>query len=175
MEYRRHYQPEGTYFFTVVTEQRQPLLIEHIDRLRAAFRHGMNRYPFTIGSIVILPDHLHTIWHLPENDADFSTRWMVIKRKFSSGLKSGVITPSKQAKREKGIWQRRFWEHCIRNEDDWRNHMDYIHYNPVKHGYCRTPLEWPYSSFRRSVQQGLYTPDWEHSITPTTNKNWDVD
>jgi putative transposase len=160
MEYRRYYQPGGTYFFTIVTEHRQPLLIEHVDRLRAAFRYGIDRYPFIIEGIVILPDHLHTIWRLPNGDDNFSLRWMVIKRKFSAGFAAQMINSSKQAKREKGIWQRRFWEHCIRDEEDWRRHMDYIHYNPVKHGYCATPVEWQYSSFHRSVKQGLYAADW---------------
>jgi putative transposase len=113
MDYRRYYQPGGTYFFTVVTEQRQPLLIEHIDRLRSAFRHGMKRYPFIIEGIVVLPDHLHTLWRLPEGDDNFSVRWMVIKRKFSAGLDPAIVNPSKQAKREKGIWQRRFWEYPL--------------------------------------------------------------
>ena len=167
MDYRRCYQPGGHYFFTVVTEQRQPLLIEHIDRLRTAFHHGMERYPFTIEAIVVLPDHLHTLWRLPDGDADFSTRWMVIKRKFSAGLKPGITNASKLHKREKGIWQRRFWEHHIRDEQDWQAHIDYIHYNPVKHGYCATPAEWPYSSFQRSVQQGLYNANWgTHSSSP---------
>ncbi|MBE9136315.1 transposase [Nodosilinea sp. LEGE 07088] len=160
MEYRRYYQNGGSYFFTVVTENRRPLLTQHIDRLRNAFRHSMERYPFVIEGIVVLPDHLHTLWRLPDGDDDFSLRWMVIKRKFSAGLKPGIVNASKRAKREKGIWQRRFWEHCIRDERDWRCHLDYIHYNPVKHGYCHKPADWPYSSFHRSVRQGLYTADW---------------
>ena len=166
MDYRRHYQPGGTYFFTVVIQQRQPLLIKHIDHLRAAFRYGLQRYPFTIDAIVILPDHLHTLWRLPEGDHNFSLRWMVIKRKFSAGLSANPGSPSKQAKREKGIWQRRFWEHCIRDEEDWRRHMDYIHHNPVKHGYCLSPSEWPYSSFQQLVKRGLYRPDWGVDFSP---------
>ncbi len=160
MDYRRYYQPGGTYFFTVVTEHRQPLLIDHIDRLRTAFRHCLERHPFIIQGIVILPDHLHALWQLPEGDDDFSTRWMVIKRKFSAGLPPQIVNQSKQKKREKGIWQRRFWEHRIRDADDWQRHLDYIHYNPVKHGYCLTPAEWPHSSFKRSVKEGLYPADW---------------
>ena len=160
MEYRRYYQPGGTYFFTVVTQNRQPLLIEHIDRLRTAFWHCMQRYPFTIEGIVVLPDHLHTIWQLPDKDDNFSIRWMVIKRKFSAGFQTEFVSASKQAKREKGIWQRRFWEHRIRDAEDWRRHLDYIHYNPVKHGYCSIPAAWPYSSFHRAVKQGLYDVDW---------------
>lgn len=174
MEYRRCYQPGGCYFFTVVTEQRQPLLIDHIDRLRIAFRHTMDRYPFAIDGIVVLPDHLHTLWRLPDGDDDFSKRWMVIKRKFSAGLAPGVINASKQRKREKGIWQRRFWEHHIRDESDWRAHMDYIHYNPVKHRYCATPSEWPYSSFQKSIEQGLYSAAW-WSNSSLTLANQDIE
>jgi putative transposase len=158
MQYRRFYQSGARYFFTVVTENRVPLLIENIERLRAAFRLCMSRYPFEIEAIVVLPDHLHTIWRLPEGDADFSKRWMVIKRKFSAGLQSPVISDSKTKKREKGIWQRRFWEHCIRNEDDWRRHVDYIHFNPVKHGYVSKPQDWPYSSFNQAIRKGWYEP-----------------
>ena len=161
MDHRRYYQPGASYFFTVVTEHRNPLLIENIDRLRTAFRHCRDRYPFTIEGIVILPDHLHTLLRLPDGDADFSHRWSVIKRKFSSGIQVSIPpNESKRSKRERGIWQRRFWEHCIRDETDWKRHLDYIHYNPVKHGYCSAPADWPYSSFHRAVQQGLYERDW---------------
>ena len=159
MQYRRVYQSGARYFFTVVTENRQALLIENMERLRAAFRLCMSRYPFEIEAIVVLPDHLHTIWRLPEGDADFSKRWMVIKRKFSAGLQSAVVSDSKLKKREKGIWQRRFWEHCIRNEEDWRRHIDYIHFNPVKHGYVSNPQDWPYSSFNQAVDKGWYAPN----------------
>jgi putative transposase len=158
MHYRRLYQPGARYFFTVVTENREPLLIDHIERLRAAFRLCLSRYPFEIDAIVVLPEHLHTIWRLPENDADFSKRWMVIKRKFSAGLPSRVVSDSKTKKREKGIWQRRFWEHYIRDEEDWRRHVDYIHFNPVKHGYVSKPQDWPHSSFNQAVRKGWYEP-----------------
>jgi len=116
MKYRRMFQPGACYFFTVATEGRKPLLLDHIQRLRAAFRLLKTRYPFEIDAIVILPDHLHTVWQLPAGDKDFSTRWMAIKRKFSAGLPQGSVNASKASKREKGIWQRRFWEHCIRDE-----------------------------------------------------------
>jgi putative transposase len=186
-EYRRLFQPGGCYFFTVVTEGRRPILIENIDRLRRAFRMGLARRPFQIDAIVVLPDHLHAIWRLPEGDSDFSTRWMHIKRCFSAGLDGGVrndgldgsmgtlrfahptfrpalqaapISESKRKKREKGVWQRRFWEHAIRDEADWRRHMDYVHYNPVKHGYCAAPRDWRYGSFWRCVRAKLYEPDW---------------
>lgn len=160
MDYRRDYQPGARYFFTVVTEGRQPLLIEQVGRLREAFRLCMTRHPFEIDAVVVLPDHLHTVWRLPEGDADFSSRWRIIKRKFSAGLPPGQINPSKHAKREKGIWQRRFWEPVIRDEDDWRRHIDYIHTNPVKHGYVSSPDQWPHGSFRRAVAKGWYPPAW---------------
>lgn len=160
MEYRRHYQPGGCYFFTVVTRQRQPLLIENIERLRFAFHRTMTRYPFAIDAIVILSDHLHTLWRLPEGDSDYSRRWMVLKRCFSSALPAAGLSSSQTRKREKGIWQRRYWEHTIRDDADWARHMDYIHYNPVKHGYADSPAAWPYSSFSRCVERGVYVPEW---------------
>ena len=159
MQYRRFYKPGARYFFTVVTENRAPILIDNIERLRSAFRLCMSRYPFEIEAIVILPDHLHALWRLPEDDANFSKRWMVIKRKFSSGLLADNVTDSKSKKREKGIWQRRFWEHCIRDEDDWRHHVDYIHFNAVKHGYADQPQQWLYSSYHQAVRNGWYDAD----------------
>lgn len=164
MDYRRNYQSGGIYFFTIVTQNRQPILIDNIWRLRTAFRHARKRYPFGIDAVVVLPDHLHTIWHLPEGDHDYSRRWMVLKRKFSTGLCLGILTESQRRRGEKGIWQRRYWEHTIRDQADWRQHMDYIHYNPVKHGYVGSPGEWPYSSFGRSVQEGLYESNWGESL-----------
>ena len=122
--------------------------------------HIKNKRPFTIEAIVVLPDHLHAIWRLLDGDADFSTRWRTIKHDFSIALQDGVVSPSQQRKGEKGIWQRRFWEHAIRNETDWCRHIDYIHFNPVKHGYVTSPSTWPYSSFLRAVEKGWYPPDW---------------
>ena len=162
MEFRRHYQSGGYYFFTVVTQDRQPILTcpENIKRLRNSFIRIKNKRPFTIEAIVVLPDHLHTVWQLPDGDADFSTRWRLIKHDFSIALQVGAASPSQQRKGEKGIWQRRFWEHAIRNAADWRRHIDYIHFNPVKHGYAANPSTWPYSSFLCSVEKGWYPPDW---------------
>ncbi len=164
MEYRRSHQPGGGYFFTLVTHQRQPLLSipENIDRLRTAFRREKEKYPFTIDAIVILPDHLHTIWRLPDDDRDYSTRWSRIKRYLSTGCVGAgqAQSESRQNKREKPVWQRRFWEHTLRDENDWQRHMDYIHYNPVKHGHARSPGEWPHSSFKRCVQRGWYPANW---------------
>ncbi len=162
MDYRRQYQPGGSYFFTVVTHNRRPILTtdENIDRLRSAFRQIQAKHPFHIDAIVVLPDHLHTIWRLPEGDADFSTRWRKIKHFFSVGVSQGVASVSKQRKREKGVWQRRFWEHGLRDENDRRRHMDYIHYNPVKHGLVSVRSRWPFSSFHRAVKMGWYEADW---------------
>ena len=162
MDYRRYYQAGGSYFFTVVTHNRRPILTteENIQRLRKAFRHVQAKHPFHIDAIVVLPDHLHTLWRLPEGDADFSTRWRKIKHFFSIGVAKGVVSNSKQRRREKGVWQRRFWEHALRDEHDWRRHVDYIHYNPVKHGHVSLPAQWPFSSFHKAVKMGWYEMDW---------------
>ncbi len=164
MRYRRSYQPGGCYFFTVVTHQRQPILtIDHnIDRLRAAFQREQEKCPFNIDAIVILPDHLHTVWTLPEGDCNYSGRWNQIKRYFSIGSigTRPLNSRSRYQKREKAVWQRRFWEHAIRDEQDWRKHIDYIHFNPVKHGYVQCARAWPYSSFGRCVRRGWYSENW---------------
>jgi len=155
--YRRVYQEGGCYFFTVVTYQRKKILAQpvNIERLRYAFKKVMDKRPFEMDSVVILPDHIHCIWNLPEGDADFSTRWKLIKRNFSAGIAAPVTKRG-----EKKVWQRRFWERMIRNEEDWRRHVDYIHYNPVKHGYAIRPSDWQYSSFSRAVERGWYSQDW---------------
>ena len=156
MEYRRFYKTGARYFFTVVTAKRKPLLVEHIDCLKNAFRLCLKRHPFEIEAIVVLPDHLHTLWKLPEGDDDFSKRWMVIKRNFSTGFINLNPGTSQIKKREKGIWQRRFWEHYIRDERDWINHFNYIHFNPVKHGYVESPEDWPHGSYKKAVERGFY-------------------
>jgi len=164
MDYRRSKQPGGNFFFTLVTHQRQKILTEesNIARINDAFKREMAKRPFTIEAFVLLPDHLHTIWKLPDGDHNYSTRWSAIKRYFSTGCVGAehVISESRRQKREKAVWQRRFWEHTIQDEEDWRRHMDYIHYNPVKHGYVASPKDWPYSSFHRCVQLGWYTTEW---------------
>jgi putative transposase len=162
MDYRRCYQPGGCYFFTVVTHNRQPILTQpdNIARLRRVFRLVRESRPFHIDAIVILPDHLHTVWRLPEDDADFSTRWRMIKHDFSIAIKADAINHSQQRKGEKSIWQRRYWEHTLRDETDWRRHIDYIHYNPVRHGYVTTPSAWPYSSFKQAAAKGWYAAGW---------------
>jgi putative transposase len=165
MKYPRFQNPGGCYFFTVVTEARRPLLIDHIADLRRAVQITQRRHPFEIDAIVVLPDHLHTIWRLPEDDNDPSKRWRVLKRLFSSALPAFPRSASMQRKRESGVWQRRFWSRGIRNESDWRRHLEYIHYNPVKHGYCASPADWPYSSFARMVAAGFYPADWRGPVS----------
>jgi len=160
--YRRNFLAGGTYFFTVnLANRRLALLTEHIGLLRASFRSVRARYPFTIEAAVILPDHLHTIWTLPGSDGDFAGRWRLIKSAFSHGLPGGeAISVSRTAKRERGIWQRRYWEHTVRDEDDFVRHLDYIHFNPVKHGHVARVHDWSYSSFHRWVRLGAYPKDW---------------
>jgi len=126
-----------------------------------AFASVRAQRPFTIDAAVILPDHLHCIWTLPDGDTDFSGRWHAIKSRFSRSLpKEERLSARRIAKGERGIWQRRFWEHTIRDDEDFARHMDYIHYNPVKHGHARRVCDWPYSTFHRHVQHGVYAPDW---------------
>ena len=160
--YRRATVPGACYFFTVnLADRRSVLLIEHIDNLRAAYRMVMRSMPFETIAICILPDHLHAIWQLPPNDSDFSNRWQRIKTEFSRSFPAQAgRSQSKLNKGEKGIWQRRFWEHRIRDEHDLQNHVAYIHFNPVKHGWVSNAADWPYSSFHRYVDRGELAPDW---------------
>jgi len=144
-----------------LAERNRTLLIEHIDSLREAFRVVKEAHPFKIDAIVILPDHLHTIWTLPDGDHGFSQRWRQIKSAFSRAIvKEERISGSRFRKQERGIWQRRFWEHAIRNEEDFNRHVDYIHINPVKHGYIQKVADWPYSSFHQYVRLGILPVDW---------------
>ncbi len=160
--YRRSLVSGGTFFFTVtLADRRSHALVEHIGRLRRAYGITQSRHPFHTVAICVLPDHLHAIWRLPEGDADFGGRWGAIKRLFSTGLDAAADrSASKQAKREKGIWQRRFWEHQIRDETDLERHVDYIHFNPVKHALVARVADWPYSSFHRHVANGDLPADW---------------
>jgi putative transposase len=162
MRYRRAGVPGASYFFTVnLAERSRTLLVDHADVLRAVIREVRSRHPFRIDAMVVLPDHLHAIWTLPEKDKDFSIRWMLIKSGFSRRLPTGERrNRSRMAKGERGIWQRRFWEHLIRDEKDYERHVDYIHYNPVKHGYVTRPVDWPHSSIHRFIAQGIVGPDW---------------
>lgn len=151
--YRRATVPGGTYFFTVnLLERHRRLLVDHVDYLRAAFHATQVVRPFEIIAIVILPDHLHCVWRLPHGDADNANRWAQIKGGFSRRLPPDERRNVQRiSRRERGIWQRRYWEHLIRDERDLRHHVDYIHFNPVKHGHASHPADWPYSSFRRYI------------------------
>jgi len=155
--YRRLYVPGSWYFFTVVTHERRPILTSEIARksLRTAIDSTRAGFPFTTVAWVLLPDHLHCIWQTPEKDTDFTTRWRLIKTRFSrsyikgGGLEVKELSESRRRRKERGIWQRRFWEHCLRDDDDLRYHIAYIHYNPVKHGLVEDSRAWPYSSIHR--------------------------
>jgi putative transposase len=166
-DYRRWRVAGGTYFFTVVTHGRQPFLTGDVARrtLRDAFRTVRQRRPFRVEAIVLLPYHLHTIWTLPTGDFDYATRWQLIKRRFTklylaAGSPEGARSASRNAKRERGVWQRRYFEHTCRDEADMKRCADYLHVNPLKHGLVDRVINWPWSSFHRYVQLGEYEPDW---------------
>jgi putative transposase len=164
--YRRLELAGATYFFTLVTEHRRPLLREPtaVAMFMKAIETIRARHPFTLHAYVILPDHLHALWELPEGDANFSTRWRLIKEAFTRAyIKSGHAPPRSESRRSKGeqaIWQRRFWEHVIRDEGDFNAHLDYIHFNPVKHGLVTDAAAWRHSSFAEWVARGCYDPSW---------------
>ena len=160
--YRRAWVPGGTYFFTVnLLERDRRLLVDHIDSLRSAFRVARAARHFDIVAIAVMPDHLHCLWRLPADDADNATRWRHIKSTFSRSLPRDERRSARRvAKAERGIWQRRYWEHLVRDERDLTTHIDYIHYNPVKHGHVVRVCEWPYSSFHWFVRGGLLPVDW---------------
>jgi putative transposase len=161
-DYRRFRVPGGTYFFTInLLERRSDLLVRHIDALREAVRRTRQERPFTIDAWVVLPEHMHCIITLPEGDDDFSNRIKAIKIRFVRSIPATEARSRARAARgERAIWQRRFWEHAIRNDNDYARHMDYVHFNPVKHGYVTCACDWPYSTFRRLVAAGLYPADW---------------
>ncbi|MFZ6745570.1 REP-associated tyrosine transposase [Undibacterium sp. JH2W] len=162
MRYRRANVPGATYFFTVnLQDRKSQLLTEHVDILRTAFRTVQQRYPFKIIAMVVMPEHLHAIWEMPEGDVDFSLRWSLIKVAFSKALpRQENISTSREKKRERGIWQRRFWEHMIRNDEDLEKHISYLHYNPVKHGYVDQASAWAYSSLHKFMEQGMLDVNW---------------
>lgn len=159
--YRRNVVPGGTFFFTVtLRDRRARTLVEHIDLLRAAYATVQRQRPFHTDAVVVLPDHLHAIWTLPEGDANYSGRWRAIKAGFVRGLARAGVALERNAKGEALVWQRRFWEHTLRDEADFSAHCDYIHYNPVKHGHADRPTDWPHSTVHRFIEQGLYPADW---------------
>jgi putative transposase len=166
MRYRRSNVAGGTFFFTVnLADRSSRLLTEHIELLRHSVRTVQRSHPFEIMAMVVLPDHLHAIWRLARTDCDYPLRWSLVKAAFSRTLdRSEHIRASRTRKRERGIWQRRYWEHQIRDDEDLARHVDYIHINPVKHGYAKMPTDWPYSSIHRYIRQGLLSRDWAAGI-----------
>jgi len=165
--YRRVTVAGGTYFFTVVTHRRRDILCDNIVRhaLREGICHARESHPFQIDAWVLLPDHLHCIWTLPECDGAFSLRWVKIKQYVTGRVeevlhRDDLMTDSKRRRGEGSIWQRRFWEHQIRDERDYEKHMNYIHYNPVKHGLVNQVVDWPWSTFHRYVASGVYPEVW---------------
>ena len=175
-DYRRCYVPGGSFFFTVVTERRAAILGNDRarDLLRAALRDCRQRWPFRLDALVMLPDHLHAIWTLPPEDSDYSKRWGMIKKHFTqSWLAAGgheqPRNDSRHRYRRRGVWQRRFWEHTLRDEYDYARHFDYLHYNPVKHGLVRSPRYWPYSTFHYWVERGAYDLDWGTLVVDFTD------
>lgn len=160
--YRRNYIRGGTFFFTVkLADPKSRLLIEHIDLLREAYAFVQKRYPFETIAICVMPNHLHAVWALPDGDSDYSLRWRLIKTRFSHHFAaSDILSASKRRRHEKGIWQRRFYEHTVRDDVDLRSVVDYVHFNPVKHSFAANVKDWPFSSFHRFVRDGLLPPDW---------------
>jgi len=169
MQYRRASIPGGTFFFTVVAAGRRPLFAsaETVEVLRAAFRSVQSSHPFRIDGMVVMPDHLHCILTLPPHDPDFSTRWRLIKTWFTKHCPPALLPAlgsGHAARGEQAVWQHRYWEHVIHDEMDYARHLDYIHYNPVKHGLVAAALDWPYSSLRRHIEMGNYPADWGQGI-----------
>ncbi|WP_459474809.1 REP-associated tyrosine transposase [Pseudomonas sp. No.117] len=162
LDYRRSRAAGGTFFFTVnLNDRTATLLVDHIGALRQAIRQVKARHPFDILAMVVLPDHLHALWRLPEDDGNYPLRWNLIKAGFSHQLPPlETVQLSRRLKRERGVWQRRYWEHQIRDEQDLQRHLDYIHFNPVKHGHARSAVEWPYSSIHRFIRAGILPADW---------------
>jgi len=179
-DYRRYYVAEATVFFTLVTHERRPFLTDRLARrcLRLALHKVMAQRPFA--AIVLLPDHLHALWTLPPGDSDFSIRWRRIKEEFTCaflrcGGKEGRRSSSRRRRKERGVWQRRFYDHVIRDERDFERHFDYVHYNPVKHGLVRRPRDWPYSSFHRWVKLDHYPLEWGCGPEPVQFAGLDED
>lgn len=152
----------GTYFFTLTLAQRNTNLITaNIELLRLAYQRANTLHPFTTIAICILPDHIHAIWKMPQDDGDYALRWRMIKSQFSRNFSANQQRSNSKIKhREKGIWQRRYWEHQIRDDIDLQRHVDYVHFNPVKHGLVNQVKDWPHSTFHRYVKEGVYAENW---------------
>lgn len=162
MDYRRAWHSGGVYFFTVNCLQRNnnDLLIRYIN-LKQVISKVKKTHPFKIHAWVVLPEHMHCVIELPDGDSDFATRWRLIKMLFSRDIsKDEYRSEIRKQRRERGLWQRRYWKHLIRDEADYRAHMDYVHINPVKHGLVKRVKDWPYSTFHKLVEQGIYPEDW---------------
>jgi putative transposase len=170
--YRRNRVPGGTYFFTVnLLDRDSSLLTDHIAALREAVRDTRARSPFHIDAWVVLPEHMHCVWTLPPGDSDYSGRLRAVKTRFSKAMEPGEPRSAvRRARGERGIWQRRFWEHTIRDDDDYARHLDYVHFNPVKHGLAPSPAAWPYSSFSLAVAAGFYPANWTYD--GSSGGNW---
>ena len=161
VNYRRNFVPGGTFFFTVtLADRRSKVLVDHVDLLRDALRSTRQERPFVVDAVVILPDHMHAIFTLPPGDSDFSGRWRRIKGHFSSALIDASTELKRRPNGDLALWQRRFWEHTIRDEGDFARHVDYIHFNPVKHALVQRVRDWSYSSFHRYVKEGILPGDW---------------
>jgi putative transposase len=149
-----------------LTDRRSTILVDHVAALRAAFRAARRERPFSIDAIVILPDHVHVIFTLPLGDADFPGRWRRIKGHFSQTLLDQGMRLNRRPNGRMALWQNRFWEHTIRDEVDFERHIDYIHFNPVKHRWVSRVSDWPHSSFHRYVREGILPHDWAGDTRP---------
>ncbi len=165
--YRRYRVAGGSYFFTLKTERNAPLFASDANRrlLGVVFREMKKKWPVEVEAIILLPDHLHAIWTLPTGDDEYPKRWGWLKKEFTQRyLESGGVeqqrSSSRKQNRRRGVWQRRYWEHTLKDEDDFETYFDYIHWNPVKHGYVECPVDWPHSSFHRWVECGFYGSNW---------------
>jgi putative transposase len=166
VRYRRNYAAGGTFFFTVTLANRASrVLIDRIDALRDAVAATRRNHPFTIDAVVVLPDHLHMVMTLPEADADYPNRWSLMKRGFTERVIESGITVPRRHNGELALWQDRFWEHTIRDASDFARHVDYVHFNPVKHGLVQRVSDWPHSSFHRYVRHGTLPLDWAGDVS----------
>ena len=170
------------FFLTVVTHQRRRILCTDGSRaiLREAIETVRRDRPFELRAMVLLPDHFHALWVLPEGDADFSVRMGLIKKLFTrtflaAGGTEGASTPSRLRHRNRGVWAKRFYEHTIRNYRDYKRHLDYIHFNPVKHGHVQRACDWPWSTFHSFVRKGEYPADWCKQIPMPCGVNIEPD
>jgi putative transposase len=161
VRYRRNFVAGGTFFFTLTLADRSSrALVDHIEALRTAVRDVRRSRPFVVDAVVVLPDHLHIVMTLPQDDADYANRWRLIKRRFTDAVVKSGTSVTRHQNGELALWQRRFWEHTIRDETDFERHVDYVHFNPVKHGLVSRVSDWPYSSFHRYVRRGILPSDW---------------